>query len=93
MPACCSRRFASAPPRLNVTRTIRRAITDLSTKVSVVDRLAESHGSFMAKTHDRNGSNAPAGIEDHWRLCQESWSDFGAMGGDARKLRDADAAL
>jgi hypothetical protein len=84
-------------------------------KVSEVDRLVESHGSFMAKTHDRDGSNAllsydlskgpelenpldpssrstgstryvlsevyssPAGIEDHWRLTQESWSDFGAM--------------
>ena len=69
----------------------------------------------MAKTHDRDGSNAllsydlskgpelenpldpgsrstgstryvlsevyssPAAIEDHWRLTQESWSDFGAM--------------
>ena len=75
----------------------------------------ESHGAFMAKTHDRAGSNAlmsydlakgpelenpldpsskstgkpryvlsevydsPAGIENHWRLSQESWSDFGAM--------------
>jgi hypothetical protein len=27
-------------------------------KVSEVDRLVESHGSFMAKTHDRDGSNA-----------------------------------
>jgi hypothetical protein len=23
--------------------------------------------------------SAPAGIEDHWRLSQESWIDFGAM--------------
>lgn len=23
--------------------------------------------------------DSPAGIEDHWRLSQESWSDFGAM--------------
>ena len=80
-----------------------------------MDRLVESHGSWMAKTHNREGSNAllsydlskgpelenpldpssrstgstryvlsevyssPAGIEDHWRLTQESWSDFGAM--------------
>ena len=84
-------------------------------KVSEMDRLVESHGSFMAKTHDRDGSNAlvsydlskgpelenpldpsskstgntryvlsevytsPAGIENHWRQSQESWSDFGAM--------------
>jgi hypothetical protein len=84
-------------------------------QVSEVDRLAESHASFMAKTHDRDGSNAlvsydlskgpelenpldpgskstgrtryvlseiyssPAAIDDHWRLTQESWSDFGAM--------------
>ncbi len=27
-------------------------------KVSEMDRLVESHGSFMAKTHDREGSNA-----------------------------------
>ena len=27
-------------------------------KVSEVDRLVESHGSFMAKTHDRDGANA-----------------------------------
>jgi hypothetical protein len=84
-------------------------------QVPEVDRLVESHGSFMAKTHDRDGSNAlvsydlskgpelenpldpgskstgstryvlseiyssPAGIADHWRLTQESGSDFGAM--------------
>ena len=84
-------------------------------KVSEMDRLVESHGSFMAKTHDREGPNAllsydlskgselanaldpsskstgstryvlsevyasPAGIENHWRQAQESWSDFGAM--------------
>ena len=84
-------------------------------KVSEMDRLVESHGSFMAKTHHRDGSNAllsydlskgpelenpldpssqatgntryvlsevyesPAGIENHWRQSQESWSDFGAM--------------
>ena len=84
-------------------------------KVSEMDRLVESHGSFMAKTHDRDGSNAllsydlskgpelenpldpsskstgstryvlsevyesPAGIENHWRQSQESWSDFAAM--------------
>jgi hypothetical protein len=84
-------------------------------KVSEMDRLVESHGSFMAKTHDRDGSHAlvsydlskgpelenpldpsskstgstryvlsevyesPAGIENHWRQSQESWSDFGAM--------------
>ena len=84
-------------------------------KVSEMDRLVESHGSFMAKAHDRDGSNAllsyelskgpelenpldpsskatgntryvlsevyesPAGIENHWRQSQESWSDFGAM--------------
>ena len=84
-------------------------------KVSEMDRLVESHGSFMAKTHDRDGSYAlvsydlskgpelenpldpsskgtgntryvlseiytsPAGIENHWRQSQESWSDFGAM--------------
>lgn len=84
-------------------------------QVSEMDRLVESHGSFMAKTHQRDGSNAllsydfskgpelenaldpgsastgntryvlsevyasPAGIENHWRLSQESWSDFGAM--------------
>jgi hypothetical protein len=84
-------------------------------KVSEMDRLVESHGSFMAKTHDRNGSHAllsydlskgpelenpldpsskstgntryvlsevyssPTAIENHWRLSQESWSDFGAM--------------
>lgn len=84
-------------------------------KVSEMDRLVESHGSFMAKSHDREGANAllsydlakgpelenpldpsskstgntryvlnevydsPAGIENHWRLTQESWSDFGAM--------------
>jgi hypothetical protein len=84
-------------------------------QVSEVDRLVESHGSFMAKTHGRDGSNAllsydlskgaelenaldpgsastgntryvlsevydsPAGIENHWRVSQESWSDFGAM--------------
>jgi hypothetical protein len=84
-------------------------------KVSEVDRLVESHGSYMAKTHDRDGSHAlvsydlskgpelenpldpssqstgstryvisevytsPAGIENHWRLSQESWSDFAAM--------------
>jgi hypothetical protein len=84
-------------------------------KVSEMDRLVESHGSFMAKTHDRDGSNAlvsydlskgpelenpldpsskstgntryvlsevytsPSGIENHWRVSQESWSDFGAM--------------
>jgi hypothetical protein len=29
-----------------------------SDKVSEVDRLVESHGSFMAKIHDRDGSNA-----------------------------------
>jgi hypothetical protein len=86
-------------------------------QVSEMDRLAESHGSFMSKSHDREGSNAllsydlakgpelenpldpsskstgntryvlsevydsPAGIENHWRLSQESWSDFGAMVG------------
>ena len=27
-------------------------------KVAELDRLAESHGSWMAKTHDREGSNA-----------------------------------
>src|SRR5205085_6528539 len=27
-------------------------------KVSDMDRLVESHGSFMEKTHDRDGSNA-----------------------------------
>ena len=27
-------------------------------QVSEVDRLVESHGSFMAKTHDRDGSIA-----------------------------------
>ena len=84
-------------------------------KVAELDRLAESHGSWMAKTHDREGSNAllsynlskgpelenpldpsskstgntryvlsevyesPAGIGNHWREAQESWSDFGAM--------------
>jgi hypothetical protein len=84
-------------------------------KVSEMDRLVESHGSFMAKTHDRDGSNAlvsydlskgpelenpldpsskstgntryvlsevyssPSGIENHWRVSQESWSDFGVM--------------
>ena len=84
-------------------------------QVSEMDRLAESHGSFMSKSHDRKGSNAllsydlskgpelenpldpssnstgntryvlsevydsPAGIENHWRVTQESWSDFGAM--------------
>jgi len=84
-------------------------------KVSEVDRLVESHGSWMAKTHDRDGSNAllsydiakgpelenpldpsskstgntryvlsevydsSAGIDNHWRQAQESWSDFGAM--------------
>src|ERR1017187_5021944 len=84
-------------------------------QVSEMDRLAESHGSFMSKSHDREGSNAlltydlskgpelenpldpnsnstgntryvlsevydsPAGIENHWRVSQESWSDFGAM--------------
>ena len=84
-------------------------------KVSEMDRLVESHGSWMAKTLDRDGSNAllsydiakgpelenpldpsskstdntryvlsevyesPAGIENHWRQSQESWSDFGAM--------------
>jgi len=84
-------------------------------KVSEMDRLVESHGSWMAKAHDRDGSNAllsydiakgpelenpldpsskstgntryvlsevyesPAGIENHWRQSQESWSDFGAM--------------
>ncbi len=84
-------------------------------KVPEMDRLVESHGSFMAKTHDRDGSNAlrsydlskgpelenpldpsskstgntryvlsevydsPAGTENHWRLSQESWSDFEAM--------------
>ena len=84
-------------------------------KVSEMDRLVESHGSWMAKTHDRDGSNAllsydiakgpelenpldpsskstgstryvlsevyasPAGIENHWRQSQESWSDFAAM--------------
>ena len=84
-------------------------------KVSEVDRLVESHGSYMAKTHDRDGSHAlvsydlskgpelenpldpsskstgstryvisevytsPAGIENHWRLSQDSWSDFAAM--------------
>ena len=84
-------------------------------KVSEMDRLVESHGSWMAKTHDREGSNAllsydiakgpelenpldpgskstgntryvlsevyqsPAGIDNHWRQAQESWSDFGAM--------------
>ena len=84
-------------------------------KVSEMDQLVESHGSFMAKSHHRDGSNAllsydlskgpelenpldpsskatgntryvlsevyesPAGIENHWRQSQESWSDFGAM--------------
>ena len=84
-------------------------------KVSEMDRLVESHGSWMAKTHDRDGSNAllsydiakgpelenpldpsskstdntryvlsevyesPAGVDNHWRQAQESWSDFGAM--------------
>lgn len=84
-------------------------------QVAEMDRLAESHGSWMAKTHHREGSNAllsydlskgpelenpldpsskstgntryvlnevydsPAGIENHWREAQESWSDFGAM--------------
>jgi hypothetical protein len=84
-------------------------------QVSEMDRLAESHVSFMSKSHDREGSNAllsydlakgpelenpldpsskstgntryvlsevydsPAGIENHWRLSQESWSDFGTM--------------
>ena len=84
-------------------------------KVAELDRLGESHGSWMAKTHDREGSNAllsynlskgpelenpldpsskstgntryvlsevyesPAGIGNHWREAQESWSDFGAM--------------
>jgi len=84
-------------------------------QVSEMDRLAQSHGSFMSKSHDREGSNAllsydlskgpelenpldpsskstgntryvlsevydsSAGIENHWRLSQESWSDFGAM--------------
>ena len=86
-------------------------------KVSEIDRLVESHGSWMAKTHDRDGPNAllsydiakgpelenpldpsskstvntryvlsevyesPAGIDNHWRQAQESWSDFGAMVG------------
>ena len=27
-------------------------------KVSAMDQLADCHGSFMAKTHDRDGSNA-----------------------------------
>lgn len=81
-------------------------------KVAEIDRLVESHGSWMAKTHHRDGSKAllsysfakgpelenpldpsskstgntryvideiyesPAGIEDHWRQAQESWSDF-----------------
>jgi len=84
-------------------------------KVAEMDRLVESHGSWMAKTHHREGSNAllsydlskgpelqnpldpsskntgntryvlsevydsPAGIENHWREAQTSWSDFGAM--------------
>lgn len=84
-------------------------------QVSEMDRLAESHGSFMSKSHDREGSNAllsydlskgpelenpldpsskstgntryvlsevydsPAGIENHWRVSQKSWSDFAAM--------------
>jgi len=84
-------------------------------KVPEIDRLIESHGPWMAKTHHRDGSKAllsynwskgpeldnpldpnskstgntryvlsevyesPAGIEDHWRQTQESWSDFGAM--------------
>jgi len=84
-------------------------------KVAEMDRLGESHGSWMAKTHHREGSNAllsynlskgpelenpldpsskstgntryvlsevydlPAGIDNHWREAQESWSDFGAM--------------
>jgi len=84
-------------------------------KVAEMDRLVESHGSWMAKTHHREGSNAllsynlskgpelenpldpsskstgntryvlsevydlPAGIDNHWREAQESWSDFGAM--------------
>jgi hypothetical protein len=84
-------------------------------QVSEMDRLAESHGSFKSKSHDREGSSAlltydlskghelenpldpssnrtgntrhvlsevydsPAGIENHWRVSQESWSDFGAM--------------
>ena len=84
-------------------------------KVTELDRLVESHGSWMAKAHGREGSNAllsynlskgpelenpldpsskstgntryvlseiyesPAGIENHWRVSQESWSDFGAM--------------
>ena len=81
-------------------------------KVAEMDRLVESHGSWMGKTHHRDGSKAllsyhfakgpelenpldpsskstgntryvideiyesPAGIEDHWRQAQESWSDF-----------------
>jgi hypothetical protein len=84
-------------------------------KVPEMDRLVESHGSWMAKTHPRDGANAllsydlskgpelanaldpgsestgntryvlsevydsPEGIANHWRLSQESWSDFGAM--------------
>jgi hypothetical protein len=83
-------------------------------KVAEVDRIVESHGSWMAKTHHRDGPAAllsynfskgpelenpldpasrstgntryvlneiyesPAGIEDHWRQSQESWSDFQA---------------
>jgi hypothetical protein len=84
-------------------------------KVPEMDRLVESHGSWMAKSHPRDGANAllsydlskgpelanaldpgsestgntryvlsevydsPEGIANHWRLSQESWSDFGAM--------------
>jgi hypothetical protein len=84
-------------------------------QVSEMDRLVESHGSWMAKTHSRDGANAllsydlskgpelenalnpgsestgntryvlsevyetPEGIANHWRLSQDSWSDFGAM--------------
>jgi hypothetical protein len=32
-------------------------------KVSAMDQLAASHGSFMAKTHDRDGSNALVSYE------------------------------